>query len=249
MWKVKLTRKHDLSWWNADLNHKWNGIAMLFYYSHLMVKKDLVQKPLKASHCNWHCNKTFGLVPSSYPNPSAIRENPLWTCHCWNVKWADWTTFACWIRSMSVSVNNIHKCPQSLCSPPSISYEYPWTIGAAYPTTVPHSQSDTAGSPAHLDPACQSHSTYPALRHGVPPGRTMGGLGRQHSCWGDGASGSRPDPGETHWGDPPPPRAESHQDGGCPATMNCLSQVRDTRKCSHWLEGVRLNEFVLPFTP
>lgn len=92
--------------------------------------------------------------------------------------------------------------PKSPCAPPSISYKYPWTIGAAYPTTVPHSQSDTAGSPAHLDPACQSHSTYPALRHGVPPGRALGGLGRQHPCWGARAAGSRSDPGKTHPGGP-----------------------------------------------
>lgn len=158
------------------------------------------------------------------------------------------------VQSVSVSVNNSLKRPQPLCVAPSISYQYPWTIGAAYPTTVPHSQSDTAGSPAHLDPACQSHSTYPALRHGVPPGRTMGGLGRQHSCWGDRAAGSRPDPGKTHWGDPPPLLSEWHQDGGCPAMMNCLSQVRDTRKSErkelhlpNGLSGIKW--VVLPFTP
>lgn len=81
----------------------------------------------------------------------------------------------------------------------SISYKYPWTIGAAYPTTVPHSQSHAAGSPAHLDPACQSHSTYPALCHGVPPRREVGGLGWQHYCWGDGAACPRPHPGKRLW--------------------------------------------------
>lgn len=84
-----------------------------------------------------------------------------------------------------------------MCSS-SISYKYPWTIGAAYPTTVPHSESDAAGSPAHLDPTCQSHSTYPALCHGVSPGRAMGGLGRQHSSWGNRVARSRPHPGKTH---------------------------------------------------
>lgn len=80
----------------------------------------------------------------------------------------------------------------------SISYKYPWTIGAAYPTTVPHSQSHAAGSPAHLDPTCQSHSTYPALCNGVPSGGTMGDLGWQHSCRRVGAARPRPYPGRTH---------------------------------------------------
>lgn len=87
-----------------------------------------------------------------------------------------------------------------MCSS-SISHKYPRTIGAAYPTTVPHSQSHPAGSPAHLDPACQSYSTNPALRHGVPPGGAMGGLGRQHSCWGDGLARPRLDPGKRQWSD------------------------------------------------
>lgn len=39
----------------------------------------------------------------------------------------------------------------------SISYKYSRTTGAAYPTTVPHSQPDTAGSPTHMDPSSQSH--------------------------------------------------------------------------------------------
>ncbi len=39
----------------------------------------------------------------------------------------------------------------------SISYKYPRTTGAAYPTKVPHSQPDTAGSPTHMDPSSQSH--------------------------------------------------------------------------------------------
>lgn len=80
----------------------------------------------------------------------------------------------------------------------SISYKYPSTTGATYPTTVPHSQSHAAGNHAHLDPTCQSHSTYPALCHGVSLGGTMGGLGRQHSCWGDRVAGPRPHPGKRH---------------------------------------------------
>ena len=89
-----------------------------------------------------------------------------------------------------------HTHSQPLMCSSSISYKYPWTIGAAYPTTVPHSQSHAARSPAHLDAACQSHSTYPALCHGISPGGTMGGLGRQHSRRGDGAARPRPHPGK-----------------------------------------------------
>lgn len=93
------------------------------------------------------------------------------------------------------SLSHSHIFPTQMCSF-SISYKYPWTIGAANPTTVPHSQSHAAGSPAHLDPACQSHSTYPALCHGVSPGGTVGGLGRQHSCCRDGVACPRPCPGK-----------------------------------------------------
>lgn len=114
-----------------------------------------------------------------------------------------------------------------MCSS-SISYKYPWTIGAAYPTTVPHSQSHAAGSPAHLDPACQSHSTYPALCHGVSPGGTMGGLGRQHSCWGDRVACPRPHPGKTH-------------DVDCSVYMQyytrtyiCQFQAKEMEGWTHW---------------
>lgn len=206
----------------------------------------VLEPVLKPKYWNWHHMEAFGMVPSPNPSPSPVREKPLRTGQCGNVEQSDWLLDL--LGTVSVFKTSPQNLPNSPCAPPSISYKYPWTIGAAYPTTVPHSQSDTAGSPAHLDPACQSHSTYPALRHGGPPGRAVGGVGRQHPCWGDGAAGSRSDPGKAQ-----PGRAASGRDGSCPSCF--LSSWKMQRqsaweaiqlKGSSWLEALALKWFVLP---
>lgn len=101
-----------------------------------------------------------------------------------------------------------HTHSQPLMCSSSISYKYPWTIGAAYPTTVPHSQSHAARCSSHMAPSSQPLLADRPIHHGVPPRGEVGGSGWPDPIHWDWAHSSRPRSGqwrtrfviETWWG-------------------------------------------------